>query len=85
MVPNLLNSFLFVCSLKRTWGCGSARSPKETAAYDVIREEYRSMGPMSYGETSVLALFFLMVVLWFTRDPRFMDGWATHVFNAKAE
>ncbi|XP_015254759.1 PREDICTED: solute carrier family 13 member 5-like [Cyprinodon variegatus] len=78
--------FLYIgCNLKKTWGCGSARSPKETAAYDVIREEYRSMGPMSYGETSVLALFFLMVVLWFTRDPRFMDGWATHVFNAKAE
>ncbi|XP_047234946.1 solute carrier family 13 member 5-like [Girardinichthys multiradiatus] len=78
--------FLFVgCNFRRTWGCGSARSQKEKAAYDVIREEHRRMGPMSYGEISVLALFLLMVVLWFTRDPRFMDGWATHLFNTKAE
>ncbi|KAM4726652.1 LOW QUALITY PROTEIN: solute carrier family 13 member 5a [Anableps anableps] len=78
--------FLFIgWNLKRTWGCGSAQSHKEKAAYDTLREEHRQMGPMSYGEISVLALFFLMVVLWFTRDPRFMDGWATHVFNAKAE
>lgn len=40
---------------------------------------------MSYGEVSVLSLFILMVALWFTRDPRFMDGWATHVFNSNAE
>ncbi|MEQ2314962.1 hypothetical protein AMECASPLE_017299 [Ameca splendens] len=78
--------FLFVgCNFRRTWGCGLARSQKEKAAYDVIREEHRRMGPMSYGEISVLALFLLMVVLWFTRDPRFMDGWATHLFNTKAE
>lgn len=40
---------------------------------------------MSYAEVSILALFVLMVVLWFTRDPGFMDGWATNIFNAKAE
>ncbi|XP_027887344.1 solute carrier family 13 member 5a [Xiphophorus couchianus] len=78
--------FLFIgWNLKKTWGCGSAQSHKEKAAYDALREEHRRLGPMSYGEISVLALFVLMVVLWFTRDPRFMDGWATHVFNAKAE
>lgn len=54
-------------------------------AYEVIREEYLHLGPMSYAEMNVLALFTLMVVLWFTRDPRFMDGWATHIFNSKAE
>lgn len=54
-------------------------------AYEVIRDEYLCLGPMSYAEKNVLALFILMVVLWFTRDPRFMDGWATHLFNAKAE
>lgn len=54
-------------------------------AYKAIRDEYLRLGPMSYAEMNVLALFILMVVLWFTRDPRFMDGWATHLFNAKAE
>lgn len=51
----------------------------------MIRDEYVRLGAMSYAEMNVLALFGLMVVLWFTRDPRFMAGWATHVFNAKAE
>ncbi|XP_037543673.1 solute carrier family 13 member 5-like isoform X1 [Nematolebias whitei] len=78
--------FLYIgCNLRRTWGCGSARSQKENAAYEMIRREYHQMGSMSYGEGSVLALFVLLVVLWFTRDPRFMDGWATNVFNAQAE
>ncbi|XP_061596412.1 solute carrier family 13 member 5a isoform X2 [Cololabis saira] len=78
--------FLFIgCNLRKTWGCGSVQSEKEKAAYQVIRKEHDSLGPMSYGEVSVLSLFLLMVVLWFTRDPRFMDGWATHIFNSKAE
>lgn len=78
--------FLYIgCNLRRTWGCGAVQSEKERAAYEVIRDEHRRLGSMSYGEVSVLALFSLMVALWFTRDPRFMDGWATHIFNSKAE
>ncbi|XP_029029217.1 Na(+)/citrate cotransporter-like [Betta splendens] len=78
--------FLYIgCNLSRTWGCGAAQSHEERAAYEAIREEHRSLGPMSYGEVSVSAVFTLMVLLWFTRDPRFMSGWATHVFNAKGE
>uniref|UniRef100_A0A8C7YZL3 Solute carrier family 13 member 5a n=1 Tax=Oryzias sinensis TaxID=183150 RepID=A0A8C7YZL3_9TELE len=78
--------FLYIGSnLWSMWGCGSVPSEKEKAAYKVIREEYDRLGPMSYGEGSVLALFILMVALWFTRDPRFMDGWATHTFNTNAE
>ncbi|KAL3043149.1 hypothetical protein OYC64_020963 [Pagothenia borchgrevinki] len=78
--------FLFIgCNLRKTWGCGTVHTEKERAAYEVMREEHRRLGPVSYGELNVLGLLILMVVLWFTRDPRFMDGWATHVFNAKAE
>ncbi|XP_075888152.1 Na(+)/citrate cotransporter-like [Nelusetta ayraudi] len=78
--------FLYIgCNFRKTWGCGAVQSEKERAAYEVIRDEHQRLGPMSYAEGSVLALFTLMVVLWFTRDPRFMDGWATHVFNARAE
>ncbi|KAE8287767.1 Solute carrier family 13 member 5 Na(+)/citrate cotransporter [Larimichthys crocea] len=78
--------FLYIgCNLRRTWGCGAVQSEKERAAYEVIRDEHRRLGPISYAEGSVLALFILMVVLWFTRDPRFMDGWATNIFNTKAE
>lgn len=84
-----LNSFHEIipmcCSLRKTWACGRNQSGREQMAYEVIRDEYLRLGPMSYAEMNVLALFVLMVVLWFTRDPRFMDGWATHLFNSKAE
>ncbi|XP_049928221.1 solute carrier family 13 member 5 [Epinephelus moara] len=72
-------------NFKKTWGCGAAKTEKEIAAYNVIREEHSQLGPMSFGEISVLGLFTLLVVLWFTRDPGFVHGWATDVFNSKAE
>ncbi|KAK2847446.1 hypothetical protein Q5P01_010445 [Channa striata] len=72
-------------NFKKTWGCGAVKTEKEIAAYNVIREEHRRLGPMSFGEISVLGLFTLLVVLWFTRDPGFVSGWATNVFNSNAE
>ncbi|XP_053505089.1 solute carrier family 13 member 5a [Ictalurus furcatus] len=72
-------------NLKKTWGCGAVKTEKEIAAYNVICEEHRSLGPMSFGEISVLTLFCLLVVLWFTREPGFVDGWATHLFNNDKE
>lgn len=80
-----LSLSLFCSSLRKTWGCGSVKTEKEIAAYNVICEEHHSLGPMSFGEISVLTLFCLLVVLWFTRDPGFVDGWATHLFNADKE
>uniref|UniRef100_A0A803KG43 Solute carrier family 13 member 5 n=1 Tax=Xenopus tropicalis TaxID=8364 RepID=A0A803KG43_XENTR len=68
-------------NFKKTWGCGATTSEKERAAYNVIREEYRKLGPISYAESSVLFLFILLVLLWFTRDPGFVIGWATILFN----
>ncbi|NP_001086781.1 solute carrier family 13, member 2 [Xenopus laevis] len=68
-------------NFKKTWGCGATASEKERAAYSVIREEYRKLGPISYAESSVLFLFILLVLLWFTRDPGFVVGWATILFN----
>uniref|UniRef100_A0A3B4UEV2 Solute carrier family 13 member 5 n=1 Tax=Seriola dumerili TaxID=41447 RepID=A0A3B4UEV2_SERDU len=72
-------------NFKKTWGCGAVKTEKEIAAYNVIREQHRMLGSMSFGEINVLGLFILLVVMWFTRDPGFVDGWATHVFNSKAE
>ena len=76
---------LYLSSFRKTWGCGSVKTEKEIAAYNVIREQYRQLGPMCFGELSVLGLFSLLVLLWFTRDPGFMPGWATNVFNSEAE
>ncbi|XP_071770699.1 Na(+)/citrate cotransporter [Centroberyx gerrardi] len=72
-------------NFKKTWGCGAVKTEKDIAAYNVIREQHRQLGPMSFGELSVLGLFTLLVVLWFTRDPGFVAGWATEIFNSKAE
>ncbi|XP_051719944.1 Na(+)/citrate cotransporter isoform X1 [Ctenopharyngodon idella] len=72
-------------NIKKTWGCGAVKSEKEIAAYNVIREQHLLLGPMCFGELSVLALFSLLVALWFTRDPGFVAGWATHTFNTEAE
>uniref|UniRef100_A0AAQ4RVI0 Solute carrier family 13 member 5a n=1 Tax=Gasterosteus aculeatus aculeatus TaxID=481459 RepID=A0AAQ4RVI0_GASAC len=69
----------------KTWGCRAPQTEKERAALGAIQDEHLRLGPVTYGEVSVLALLVLMVLLWFTRDPRFMDGWSTHLFNAKAE
>nr|XP_057936410.1 Na(+)/citrate cotransporter [Doryrhamphus excisus] len=78
--------FVFVgFNFRKTWGCGAVKTEKEIAAYNVIREQHRLLGPMSFGEISVLGLFILLVVLWFTRDPGFVHGWATDIFNSKAE
>ncbi|XP_078101427.1 Na(+)/citrate cotransporter-like [Sander vitreus] len=72
-------------NFKKTWGCGAVKTEKEIAAYNVIREEHRRLGSMSFGEISVLGLFILLVVMWFTRDPGFVGGWATDIFNSEAE
>ncbi|KAM9318914.1 Na(+)/citrate cotransporter [Pholidichthys leucotaenia] len=72
-------------NFKKTWGCGTVKTEKEIAAYNVIREQYRLLGPMVFGEISVLCVFVLLIVLWFTRDPGFMPGWATNVFNSQTE
>uniref|UniRef100_A0A3P9AIT6 Solute carrier family 13 member 5b n=1 Tax=Esox lucius TaxID=8010 RepID=A0A3P9AIT6_ESOLU len=72
-------------NFKKTWGCGVVKTEKEIAAYNVIKEQHGQLGTMSFGELSVLGLFSSLVVLWFTRDPGFMAGWATHVFNTDAE
>ncbi|XP_070983234.1 Na(+)/citrate cotransporter-like isoform X2 [Oncorhynchus clarkii lewisi] len=70
---------------KKTWGCGAVKTEKEIAVYNVIKEQHRQLGSMSFGELSVLGLFSCLVVLWFTRDPGFVAGWATYIFNADAE
>ncbi|KAG5284360.1 hypothetical protein AALO_G00025860 [Alosa alosa] len=78
--------FVFIgFNFRKTWGCGVDKSEKEVAAYNVIREEHKRLGTMSFGEVSVLFLFVLLVVLWFTREPGFIDGWATNLFNSEKE
>ncbi|XP_035241500.1 solute carrier family 13 member 2-like [Anguilla anguilla] len=67
-------------NFKQTFGCGS-KDKGDKEAYQVMKNEYKRLGDISYAEGSVLVIFVLLVVLWFTREPGFMPGWATVLFN----
>ncbi|XP_053261994.1 solute carrier family 13 member 1 [Podarcis raffonei] len=68
-------------NFKEMFKCGKEKSPREQASAQVIKEEYNKLGPMSYPEIITLVLFILMALLWFTRDPGFISGWAS-LFSA---
>ncbi|XP_044312081.1 solute carrier family 13 member 5 [Varanus komodoensis] len=72
-------------NFRKTWGCGTQRTEKEKAALSMLKEEHRKLGPVSFAELNVLLTFMLLVVLWFTRDPGFIPGWATFLFNKDKE
>ncbi|NXO37993.1 S13A2 protein, partial [Locustella ochotensis] len=70
-------------NFKKNFGCGAspAAKAKEKLAYEIIKEESKKLGKMKFAEIEVLILFILLVVLWFTREPGFIPGWATVLFN----
>ncbi|XP_069545729.1 solute carrier family 13 member 2-like [Brachyistius frenatus] len=73
--------FMFLgVNLKKSFGCGSKRA-SDIEAYQVIKDEYKSLGKMNFAEGSVLVIFILLVLMWFTREPGFIPGWATVLFN----
>lgn len=80
MLGNLQHLCTFLLSLRQTFGCG-LKSDRDKEAYAVMKEEYKKLGGMKFAEVAVLTIFVLLVVLWFTRDPGFIDGWATVLFN----
>ncbi|XP_034081442.1 solute carrier family 13 member 2-like isoform X3 [Gymnodraco acuticeps] len=73
--------FIFLgFNLKSTFGCGTKKEG-DREAFQVIKDEYKKLGRMSFAEGCVLTIFTLLVVLWFTREPGFIPGWATVLFN----
>ncbi|KAM4726614.1 solute carrier family 13 member 2 [Anableps anableps] len=73
--------FMFLgFNLKKSFGCG-IKSDRDKEAYAVMREEYKKLGGMTFAEGAVLTIFILLVLLWFTREPGFIPGWATVLFN----
>ncbi|NXK08763.1 S13A2 protein, partial [Herpetotheres cachinnans] len=67
----------------KNFGCAANASAKakEQRAYEIIKEETKKLGSMKFAEIAILILFVLLVLLWFTRDPGFIPGWATVLFN----
>ncbi|XP_019952547.1 solute carrier family 13 member 2-like [Paralichthys olivaceus] len=71
--------FMFLgFNIKKSFGCGIK---KDHEARAVMREEYLKLGGMKFSEVAVLIIFATLVLLWFTREPGFVDGWATVLFN----
>ncbi|XP_041664797.1 solute carrier family 13 member 2-like [Cheilinus undulatus] len=75
-----LQFMFFGFNLKKSFGC-CAKKDSDKEAYQVIKNDFRHLGGMSFAEVCVLIIFTLLVLLWFTREPGFMPGWATVLFN----
>ncbi|XP_040894397.1 solute carrier family 13 member 1 [Toxotes jaculatrix] len=70
--------WLFIGSdFRFLWRCGGEESEQEKAARKVLEDEYKSLGPMSSQEIFTGVVFLVMVLLWLTRSPGFMPGWAS--------
>ncbi|XP_029009342.1 solute carrier family 13 member 1 [Betta splendens] len=65
------SDFSFLCRR------GGEHTEKEKAAKKVLDEEYKSLGPMSSQEIFTAVVFVVMVLLWLTRAPGFVPGWAS--------
>ncbi|NXK49377.1 S13A2 protein, partial [Chauna torquata] len=70
-------------NFRKNFGCASNASAKanQQQAYEIIKNESKKLGSIKFPEMAVLVLFILLVLLWFTRDPGFIPGWATVLFN----
>ncbi|EGV97668.1 Solute carrier family 13 member 3 [Cricetulus griseus] len=53
------------------------RADAEDKARAVIREEFQSLGPIKFAEQAVFILFCAFAILLFSRDPKFIPGWAS--------
>ncbi|XP_042086159.1 Na(+)/dicarboxylate cotransporter 3 isoform X2 [Ovis aries] len=73
--PNLI----LLGQLKRGWRKKKSelRTDAENRARDTIREEFQSLGPIKFAEQAVFILFCVFAILLFSRDPKFIPGWAS--------
>ncbi|XP_041525959.1 solute carrier family 13 member 3 isoform X1 [Microtus oregoni] len=74
-------SFLYGGMSWRGWRKKSEiRAEAEDKARAVIREEFQNLGPIKFAEQAVFVLFCAFAILLFSRDPKFIPGWAS-LFN----
>ncbi|KAF6284849.1 solute carrier family 13 member 3 [Rhinolophus ferrumequinum] len=71
-------SFLYGGMTLRGWRKKKSeiRADAEERAGAVIREEFQNLGPIKFAEQAVFILFCMFAILLFSRDPKFIPGWA---------
>ena len=88
-VPMIIN-FLFCWIWLQFWYLGWPKTCKKkqkrtskddhsgnsNGVRDVIRQQYKELGPMDCHQIGVLVLFITLIFLWFFRKPQFMMGWS---------
>ncbi|KAM4841792.1 Na(+)/dicarboxylate cotransporter 3 isoform 2-T2 [Thomomys bottae] len=72
-------SFLYVGISFRGWRKKKSelRADAENKARALIQEEFQNLGPTKFAEQAVFILFCAFAVLLFSRDPKFIPGWAS--------
>ncbi|XP_058988940.1 Na(+)/dicarboxylate cotransporter 3 isoform X3 [Mustela lutreola] len=72
-------SFLYGGMTLRGWRKKKSeiKSDAEVRARAVIREEFQNLGPIKFAEQAVFTLFCMFAILLFSRDPKFIPGWAS--------
>ncbi|PIK60767.1 putative solute carrier family 13 member 5 [Apostichopus japonicus] len=68
--------FLFLDSFKFWKKTIAQTDEQKERARSVIRNQYSDLGPMSFAEKAVLVHFVILIALWLTRDPKFVNGWS---------
>ncbi|XP_023339822.1 solute carrier family 13 member 5 [Eurytemora carolleeae] len=91
-VPQLVLNLVFVWTILQIYFLGSEirfllykQQTPDLGVKNIFLEKYKSLGPMSFHEKSVLSLFSTLVLIWFTRNPGFMPGWAELLQSQNAQ
>ncbi|XP_051488866.1 Na(+)/dicarboxylate cotransporter 3 isoform X2 [Apus apus] len=73
--PNLI----LLGQLKRGWRKkkSNIRADAEARAREVIKEDYQKLGPIKFAEQAIFFLFCMFAIMLFSRDPKFIPGWAS--------
>uniref|UniRef100_A0A8C6RFZ7 Solute carrier family 13 (sodium-dependent dicarboxylate transporter), member 2 n=1 Tax=Nannospalax galili TaxID=1026970 RepID=A0A8C6RFZ7_NANGA len=67
-------------NFRKNFGFGEGEEERKQAAFQVIKTQHKLLGPMSFAEKAVTILFIILVILWFTREPGFFQGWGNVAF-----
>uniref|UniRef100_A0AC34RIF3 Solute carrier family 13 member 5 n=1 Tax=Panagrolaimus sp. JU765 TaxID=591449 RepID=A0AC34RIF3_9BILA len=48
---------------------------KDNSVKALLSKKYKMLGPLRYEEKSIILIFFVLILLWLFRSPKFMSGW----------